>query len=132
MVTPLTTPPTPTEPSSVVPIVFHAIMDCAGCDLTKIQDQSNITAWITDLLSKLEITTEDDIIFKTTTVGITAIQIADTFSIDALFVDESKHVYLDVFSCAQFNPELVETSLKEFFGSSADVKKILIPRNATV
>jgi hypothetical protein len=124
------------QPSSVRPVAFHAIFDCSGADLAKIQNETNIKNWLADVTGKIGLTaTETPIVKLSTTEGLTgylAIQLVGGQSIDASFVDSSKQIYVDVFTGIEFNPDLIETSIKEFFGSSTVVKKILIPRNAAM
>ena len=117
-------------PSNTVPWGFHAIMDCRDCELAKIQDLENIKSWLTSLSEAIEFTVTTAPVVSSTSVGYNVVQFADTDSIDATFVDDLKQIYLDVFAHGPFDPAAVETSIKEFFGSSTVVSKVLIPRNA--
>lgn len=125
-------------PVSTAPWGFHAIMDCNNVELDKIQSESNIKAWLADLLVKIDMTPIGDPIVAKTGVGMpdkegfTAVQIIVTSNIIAHFVDRDRHIYIDVFSCKEFNPDLVEESIKQFFGSNTAIKKILLPRNAGI
>ena len=61
--------------------------------------------------------------------GFTVIQIIVTSSIVAHFVDSLGHIYLDVFSCKQFDLEIVKQSVKSAFGCST-YKEHFIARQA--
>lgn len=125
-------------PSNLEPWGYHAIMDCNNVDLASIQDETNIRAWITDLLATIEMEPIGEPIIAKTGVGqadkegYTAIQIIVTSSIVAHFIDRDRHIYIDIFSCKQFNPLACEDKIRQYFGQDTVVKKILLPRNAAV
>jgi S-adenosylmethionine/arginine decarboxylase-like enzyme len=124
-------------PSDLRPWGFHAIMDCSGVNLDKITDAANIKNWLGDLLEKIDMEPVGSPIVELTGVGqpdkegYTAVQIIVTSSIIAHFINRDRHIYIDVFSCKEFDPAVVEQSIRNFFGSETVIKKILIPRNAT-
>jgi S-adenosylmethionine/arginine decarboxylase-like enzyme len=124
-------------PSQTKPWGFHGIFDCSGCALDKIQDADNIKSWIADLLVAIDMTPIGDPIVTMTGVGMpdkegyTAVQIIVTSSIVAHFIDETQHIYIDVFSCKEFEPAKVEDTIKQFFAAEK-INKILLPRNAAL
>lgn len=112
---------------------FHAIMDCSKCNSAKIKDISNISAWLADALQKTKLTSVGAATVVSTNDGYTAVQILTTGTLTAQFVDAHNQIYVDVVSSAEYNPVELEISIKTFFDvAEADIKKILIPRNATV
>jgi S-adenosylmethionine/arginine decarboxylase-like enzyme len=125
-------------PQPVVPWGFHGIFDCSECDLDKIQSADNIKSWLSALLVAIDMTPIGDPIVAMTGVGMpdkegyTAIQIIVTSSIVAHFIDSTKHIYIDVFSCKEFDPTKVEDNIKTFFGTNTKINKMLIPRNAAL
>jgi S-adenosylmethionine/arginine decarboxylase-like enzyme len=124
-----TTPPT----TDTRPWGFHAIMDCANCNSAKITDITNISAWLVAALQKTNLTSVGTATIVASAAGYTAVQILATGTITAQFVDAHNQVYVDVISNTEYNPIELETSIKEFFDVvESDIKKILIPRNATV
>jgi S-adenosylmethionine/arginine decarboxylase-like enzyme len=61
--------------------------------------------------------------------GFTAIQVIVTSSIVAHFVDSTGDVYIDVFSCKEFEAEIVIATTKEFFGPTG-IKLNFVERQA--
>lgn len=119
-------------PVEIIPQGFHAIMDCSSCELDKLENVDNLRAW---LLSIGEIIGTDivaDATVTTTAFGHNIVQVFSDASVIARCVDQEQHIYIDIFSFKEFNPELVESAIKSSFGSGAKVNKILIPRNASV
>ena len=47
--------------------------------------------------------------------GFSMVQLIETSNICAHFVNELNEVYLDVFSCKSFDPEIVVNLVKQFF-----------------
>jgi hypothetical protein len=129
MVDTATAPPT----SDTRPWGFHAIMDCTNCNLEKITDIANINAWLVNTLQETKLTAVGTASVVAADAGYIAVQILTTGTITAQFVNADSQVYIDVFSNTEYNPVNLETSIKTFFGVvETDIKKILIPRNATV
>ena len=48
-------------------------------------------------------------------LGYTLVQLIETSNIIAHFVEETDDMYLDVFSCKEFNPEMVKTIVENYF-----------------
>jgi S-adenosylmethionine/arginine decarboxylase-like enzyme len=123
-------------PSDLQPWGFHAIMDCSNCELDKIQDETNIKNWLEHLTTEIGMTPAGGTIVLLTTdddpakSGLTGVQILNTGMISAQFVDEPRQIYVDIFSSKQYNPQVAELSIKQFFGDNTEINKILFPRNA--
>jgi len=47
--------------------------------------------------------------------GYTLVQLIETSNITAHFVEENNSMYLDVFSCKDFNADVVKEAVTEFF-----------------
>ena len=47
--------------------------------------------------------------------GYTLIQLIETSNIAAHFVEENNSMYLDVFSCKDFDPSIVKETVREYF-----------------
>lgn len=122
--------------SNLTPWGYHAIVDYTQCNTTAIQSESTIRAWLTELApvvgnnalgeAYMAITGEGD----SDKQGFTAVQLLDAGTITAHFVNSTKHLYSDVFSCKEFTLQAVEDITKKYFGNDITINKILLPRNA--
>lgn len=123
-------------PVQTAPLGFHAVMDCADVDSAKIKDSTNIQNWVADILTKLGSTASGTVALSNAGLtgknGYSAFQLFNTGSLTAHFMEDQRHIYIDIFAWQMFNPELVEASIKSFFGAGTDIKKILLPRNASI
>ena len=61
--------------------------------------------------------------------GYSVVQIIVTSAITFHIIDQSHTAYLDVFSCKDFDPEIVIKMVKERFGAD-DIKKRFVYRDA--
>jgi len=57
--------------------------------------------------------------------GYTLVQLIETSNICAHFVEENNSMYLDVFSCKDFEPNVVKETVEEFFEVSKMKMKVL-------
>ena len=53
--------------------------------------------------------------------GYSMVQLISTSLISGHFANETNHAYLDIFSCKGYDPAVVESFSKEFFGASRSV-----------
>jgi S-adenosylmethionine/arginine decarboxylase-like enzyme len=58
--------------------------------------------------------------------GYTLVQLIETSNITAHFVEENNSMYLDVFSCKDFDPQVVEEAVKEFFDAKYFNRKVIL------
>jgi S-adenosylmethionine decarboxylase len=58
--------------------------------------------------------------------GYTLIQLIETSNIAAHFVEENNSMYLDVFSCKDFNAEVVKEAVHEFFDAQTFRTKLML------
>ncbi len=103
---------------------YHLILDVGGCDSSLMSDKQNVYNWITSLVKdikmepigepRIEYTAADDI----NKAGFTAIQIIVTSSIVAHFIDHTRQIYIDVFSCKKFDTDLVKQSIVNSFAAT--------------
>jgi S-adenosylmethionine/arginine decarboxylase-like enzyme len=103
---------------------YHLILDCSNCDPLLMQQHETVYEWVRTLVKDIDMQpigephieyTAADSIDK---AGFTVVQLIVTSSIVAHFVDNLGHIYLDVFSCKKFDPEIVKKSVKHSFGCS--------------
>ena len=57
--------------------------------------------------------------------GYTLVQLIETSNICAHFVEENNSMYLDVFSCKDFDPLVVKDTVEEYFEAKNTVMKVL-------
>jgi S-adenosylmethionine/arginine decarboxylase-like enzyme len=127
-----------TTNSNITPWGFHAILDCSNSDAAAIQSESTIRSWLAEVATvvstsavgepQLAITGEGD----ANKHGFSAVQLLNIGSIVINCVNNSKHIYIDIFSCQEFTLQAVEDIIKNYFGNSIEINKILLPRNASV
>ena len=114
---------------------YHLILDCGGCDPVKMADYSNVDQWIRGLVRDIDMQPIGEPHIEYTAAeypdkaGFTVVQIIVTSSIVAHFVDDLGQIYLDVFSCKQFDHTVVEASMKKRFGMK-HARKYYITRQA--
>jgi S-adenosylmethionine/arginine decarboxylase-like enzyme len=98
---------------------YHLILDAAGCDLASISDGENIKAFARELVTAIDMVAFGEpqaVHFGAgNKAGYTLVQLIETSNICAHFVEEHSHFYLDVFSCKEFNPEVVIEVAKKYF-----------------
>ena len=114
---------------------YHLILDCGGCDPAKMADYNNVDTWIRKLVKDIDMEPIGEPRIEYTAAefpdkaGFTAIQVIVTSSIVAHFVDNLGQIYLDVFSCKEFDQDVVEKSMKEHFSVST-IRKYFLTRQA--
>ena len=63
--------------------------------------------------------------------GYTLIQLIETSNIAAHFVEENNSMYLDVFSCKDFDPSIVKDTVIEYFDAQKFSTRVFM-RNAPI
>jgi S-adenosylmethionine/arginine decarboxylase-like enzyme len=114
---------------------YHLILDCGKCNKEQMQDHANVDAWIRQLVRDIDMEPIGEPRIEYTAgdfpdkAGFTVVQVIVTSSIVAHFVDELQQIYLDVFSCKEFEPQVVEESVKNHFGVGS-MRKYFLTRQA--
>jgi S-adenosylmethionine/arginine decarboxylase-like enzyme len=114
---------------------YHLILDCGGCDPLLMSHFDNVYNWICQLVIDIDMQPIGGPRIEYTAgefpdkAGFTVVQVIVTSSIVAHFVDEMGQIYLDVFSCKEFDPAVVEASVKKMFGSTS-MRKYFLTRQA--
>jgi S-adenosylmethionine/arginine decarboxylase-like enzyme len=98
------------------------ILNLYGCDLKKISSRKEIKRFVIELC--------DDVIHmkrygkpliphfgheNPITSGYSLVQLIETSSVTAHFSEYKKSVYVNIFSCARFDPKATEKFCKDFF-----------------
>jgi S-adenosylmethionine/arginine decarboxylase-like enzyme len=112
---------------------YHLMLDCAGCDEYAIRDRDNIYNFTKQLVNDIDMVAygEPQIVKfgSGNKAGYTLVQLIETSNICAHFVDEDNTMYLDVFSCKQFDQNIVETLVRKYFGA-VKVRRSYLTRQA--
>jgi len=100
---------------------YHLILDCHACDVPSIQSRDNVYNFIKNLVKDIDMEPIGEPYIEYTAAefpdkaGFTAVQIIVTSSIVAHFIDSTGDLYLDVFSCKEFDNDIVIGSVKAAF-----------------
>ena len=100
---------------------YHLTLDCSNCDRAKIKDEQHVKDFIKELMVRIDMKPIGDTRVEYTAAefpdkaGLTAVQIIVTSTIVAHFIDSTGDLYLDVFSCKQFDIETVVNTVDEYF-----------------
>lgn len=112
------------------PFGYHLILDCkAGENVT---DGDHIRLFSTTLVNaiKMKAFGEPQVVHfaehDPSAAGFTLVQLIETSSITAHFVDISGDFYLDVFSCCEFDPEIVLNVVDTFFSPEYINKRFIV------
>jgi S-adenosylmethionine/arginine decarboxylase-like enzyme len=98
----------------------HMVVDAKGCQLDRARDPEYISHFIKELVRQIEMVPfgEPQVVHfadNTEKAGFTAIQLIETSNIMAHFLDHNGDLYLDVFSCKDFENQRVTDCLQSFF-----------------
>ena len=97
----------------------HLVLNAAGCDGTAMRSSSTIAAFSRALVKEIDMVAYGApriVRFGDHhTGGYTLVQLIQTSSITAHFVDSAGEVYLDVFSCKDFDPATAVAVFRRFF-----------------
>jgi S-adenosylmethionine/arginine decarboxylase-like enzyme len=108
----------------------HLILDAAGCSPKRIGSAVVIKNFTNELVRRIDMTAYGDpqiVMFGTgNKKGYTLIQLIETSNIAAHFVEENNSMYLDVFSCKDFDPEVVKEAVHEFFDAKRFRTKVML------
>jgi S-adenosylmethionine decarboxylase len=115
---------------------YHLMLDCDNCDISKMTDKDNIRLFVKELVDAINMVAVGDTWIEQTAIGIpdkegfSMYQLIVTSNISAHFVNIPKQIYLDVFSCKEFDKKTVVDVVTKFF-SPTNINQNFIIRNAT-
>ena len=108
----------------------HLILDAAGCSPKRIGSAVVIKNFTNELVRRIDMTAYGDpqiVMFGTgNKKGYTLIQLIETSNIAAHFVEENNTMYLDVFSCKDFDAEIVKDLVSEYFDAQKFSSRVLM------
>jgi S-adenosylmethionine decarboxylase len=114
---------------------YHLMLDCSECDLESMTDRFNIYNFVKVLIKRIDMVAHGEPVIEflcpgdTDKEGYSLMQLITTSNITAHFIDHHKHIYLDVFSCKEFDVKVVEQTVQEFFGAR-NIRMNFITRQA--
>jgi len=98
----------------------HAVIDVLGCDLAKAKDPVIIADFVQELVREIKMVPYGapqlvHFADNTEKAGWTVIQLIETSSIVGHFLDLNGDLYLDVFSCKDYDTKTVKKVIERFF-----------------
>ena len=99
----------------------HLILDLSGCNVAKISDGPNILQWVKELVPAIDMVAYGEPILehfatqKEATAGYSLIQLIETSNIAAHFAEKLGQVYIDIFSCKEFDEKTAINLCERFF-----------------
>ena len=112
---------------------YHLMLDCAECDSEAIKSYETIYNFTKQLVKDIDMVAygEPQIVDfgSGNKAGYTLVQLIETSNICAHFVNETNTMYLDVFSCKDFHPDVVQSLVMKYFGVK-NLKRTFIKRQA--
>ena len=112
---------------------YHLMLDCAGCN-DNIKDRDQIYAFVKDLVQRIDMIAHGEPIIEfmlpgDPKQGYSLMQLIETSNICAHFIDPDNTAYLDVFSCKEYDIEVVKNIVQEYFAPTK-VRVNFVTRNA--
>jgi S-adenosylmethionine/arginine decarboxylase-like enzyme len=108
----------------------HLILDAADCSPKMIGSEVVVANFARSLVKRIDMVAYGQpqvVMFGTgNKKGSTLVQLIETSNITAHFVEENNSMYLDVFSCKDFDPRVVEEAVKEFFDAKYFIRKVIL------
>ncbi len=107
----------------------HLILDLSGCPKEKIGNGDNILAWVKELVPAIDMVAYGEPILehfathKDETAGYSLVQLIETSNIAAHFAENIGQVYIDIFSCKEFDEEMATEVCQKYFGPTKINKK---------
>jgi S-adenosylmethionine decarboxylase len=109
------------------------MLDCSGCE--RMTDANTLKEFVKELVIEIDMVAVGEPWIERTAIGLpdkegfSLYQLIVTSNISAHFIDEPKHIYLDVFSCKEFNIDIVKSVVTKYF-SPTKMKVNFVKRNA--
>jgi S-adenosylmethionine/arginine decarboxylase-like enzyme len=116
------TMPEPETSGKPTPWGWHLVLNMYGCDAEKIKSAEVIRQFVIDLCDLIEMRRFGEPMIVNfgedpRVAGYSLVQLIETSNICAHFADESSAVYLDIFSCKKFDPEIAARFCIQTFGA---------------
>ena len=117
---------------SLAPWGFHQILNITKCAPSTIRSRNNIKKFSNELVQNIKMIpygAPQIVMFGSgNKKGYTLVQLIETSNICAHFVEETNDIYLDVFSCKEFDRSVVCETVQRYF-EPEHIEDIAIVRN---
>lgn len=102
---------------------YHLMLDCSGCDIPSISDRDNIYKFIKDIVPRIGMNAHGEPIIEhllpgDPKQGYSVMQLITTSNICVHFMELDGTAYFDIFSCREFDLQLAQDIVKEYFKPS--------------
>jgi S-adenosylmethionine/arginine decarboxylase-like enzyme len=108
---------------------YELVLDCYDADQDLIRSRVNIEAFAKVLVKKIDMVAYGNPLLvhfgSDDKMGFTLVQLIETSNITAHFSEDTGNFYLNVFSCKEFDTEVVVEVVKHFFGPKTIDKRFL-------
>lgn len=100
---------------------YHAMFDCASCDIDKITSKENVHAFIKELVPAIDMVAFGEAMvehFATHApdkAGISFVQMIETSNISGHLVDVNGDGYIDIFSCKPVDIGIAQDTIQKYF-----------------
>jgi len=106
-------------------------IDIYDCDPRKIRDADLIRRFVVELCDLIEMKRfgETQVVHfgeDERVAGFSMVQLIETSLISAHFANLTNTVYLDIFSCKPYDPEIVKTFAQSFFGGGRSILNVTL------
>jgi S-adenosylmethionine decarboxylase len=114
---------------------YHALFDCLHGGLEQVRSRENIKDFIEELVPSIGMRSYGEPIiehFATHDIdaaGHSLVQLIETSSITAHFVDRSGDLYVDVFSCLEYDVQKTQSIVQKYF-SPESIRVTCLARQA--
>lgn len=101
---------------------IHLILDCGDCNRKAITNRTTIEEFSKELVKAIDMVAygQPKVVHfadhDEEKAGYTLVQLIETSNITAHFCDKSGDGYIDVFSCKDFDPQIVINVVRNYFG----------------
>jgi S-adenosylmethionine/arginine decarboxylase-like enzyme len=107
----------------------HCILDLYDCNFMEIVDPDNIQLWVEELVDLIDMKPYGEPFIQrfgnSGKQGYTCVQLIETSNICAHFSEEDKTIYVDVFSCKDFDPIDVKEHTETCFSAKTKDCKVI-------
>lgn len=100
---------------------YHLMLDVSECN-ENIEDRDTIAKFVKDLVERIDMIAHGDPLIEyllpgDPKQGYSLVQLIQTSNICVHFIEPDRTAYVDVFSCKEFDPEIVKQCFRDYFGA---------------